>query len=68
MKSWGQLQHQKMINKLDFERRKRYIRRWWYDLQDDGLDLASLMVGVTALLFIIGTIIYQVSLYLGRHP
>lgn len=66
MKSWGQLQNQKMINRLNFERRKRRIRRWWYDIQDDGLDLASFVIGITALICI-GVVISR-QLWLHWRP
>lgn len=31
-------------------------------------EVAGLVVGIVAVLFLVGVAIYQVSLFLGRHP
>lgn len=52
------------------KRRKRHLLRWFYHVIDaeQEYEVAGLVVGIVAVLFLVGVAIYQVSLFLGRHP
>lgn len=59
---------QKMIQRADIERRRRKIRRWFYNITDDGYDLASWIAGALAVFLLTGVVIYQTVLYFRGHP
>lgn len=49
------------------KRRKRHLLRWFYHVIDaeQEYEVAGLIVGIVAVLLLVGVAIYQVSLVLG---